>query len=651
MTCCCPSDGSAQERKKSKNGNAPNSQSMKDRGDMDEDEQAVDWWRSHHQSNDEGDETHPERNKSLDNSKSRMQQRNPLEKPYEISNREIPLRPQDGGILEPCLMASNSIKEIRPLSTETSNSIEVSEPEITPPWVAAIQLRQPSGKCDDYDDKPVKKITVIKPAEEEEARAKKDPPQPQKDPSAKYVHVASLKIPQSTQGVPKQRLFQTGQKSAAEQPENSHEGMKDHLSDVPSDVDSVTKDRYLLACHMLKNTLSAKHKTLVPIEREFIMTLLGDYESNVDAGSVISEDQVSAIERATLRLDNDPLFRDMEVPESDPVPPSPLTAASLQKQGAYESAKDRKRLLDIPKHPHTATLAKVKKSFLSNPCNPRSTEDAGAADIVLLVRDEDDDVENSDADTEEVDEAQLVRFDGWTFHKPAEHPFQILGADDPNLQTRVLTPSVMEALRGFFPYTVSESNFWLKFSLVRDGASLASLLATVRASSYTIIAVETNHGEVFGSFTGTPWRTGTKWFGTGEAFLWRLKKSRLTSPRNAKESNFENEMEVYPYTGYDDLVQYCTSKIIAVGGGDWLDNPCPFQNEPRGIGFMIDGDLAGGETNSSATFANPRLCKKASVSNEFSISNLEVWTLTPCLNAKDAAKLELQKLFVEENIR
>ncbi len=27
----------------------------------------------------------------------------------------------------------------------------------------------------------------------------------------------------------------------------------------------------------------------------------------------------------------------------------------------------------------------------------------------------------------------------------------------------------------------------------------------MRASAYTIIAIETNHGEVFGSFTSTPW--------------------------------------------------------------------------------------------------------------------------------------------------
>jgi hypothetical protein len=211
-----------------------------------------------------------------------------------------------------------------------------------------------------------------------------------------------------------------------------------------------------------------------------------------------------------------------------------------------------------------------------------------------------------------------------------------------------MTPAMMEALRGFMPYRMSESNFWLKFSLVRDGASLPTLLATIRGSAYTMIGVETNHGEVFGSFTGTPWRTGGKWFGSGEAFLWRLKKPRYTSRHNSRKPNFEREMEVYPYTGYDELVQYCTPKTIAVGGGDWRDIPCPFDEDTKGIGFMIDGDLAGGETNSCATFGNPRLAKQTTASSEFTIENMEVWTLTPCINIKDAARMEMQKLFLEE---
>ena len=223
-------------------------------------------------------------------------------------------------------------------------------------------------------------------------------------------------------------------------------------------------------------------------------------------------------------------------------------------------------------------------------------------------------------------------------------PFYILGQSSATCP-QVLTPLVLEALRGFLPFAVSQDNFLLKFSLVRDGASLATLLHLIRASKYTIIGVETMDGDIFGSFTGTPWRKRKDWYGNGEAFLWRLKQSHLESANH----DGHNEMEVYPYTCMDDQVQYCTENILAVGGGDWTGQECPYYGEPRGIGFMVDRHLADGETNSCSTFANPRLlCHCTKTSNEFHIKNLEVWTMTPCISLEEATKLELHKLFVEE---
>lgn len=674
---------------------------MNDRDDVNEDKRVVNWWRERQNSRDEDDIRNKptsndentvgirnsSRTTSLEQSQTRLQQRDPLQKPYEIQTREKPLNPKNGDVIQPSL---SGVKKTA-LQEMPASNLEIFRPEISGSAMAPV----PSGRVSSSDQQsifrnfqqdgqqqPSERITAIEPVGSEDYLD--DPPKPHSDPSAKYIHKASLKLTSADDESRRKQLRQKNNKKRSipqlrKQNRKTQQGGRlfllkgdidgkgqqsssnsnfedDHLSDVPSDVDSVTKERYLLACHMLKTTLMMKEKSLEPIEREFILSLLGDYEEN----SIISEDQVSAVEQATLRLENDPIFQNLDTDHSRArgrekvPPPSPMAAATMQRREKVKNSPS-----DTTKHPHTATRAKPpgKRSFLKNPCNPRSIDDVDMpADIVLLVRDEDDldhqhssDESSTDRDTTQV--CQSVRFDGWTDHKSAEYPFRILGADDPQLKPRVLTPSVMEALQGFFPYAVSESNFWLKFSLVRDGASLATLLSSIRTSTHTIIGVETNDGEVFGSFTGTPWRTGTRWFGTGEAFLWRLKKSRYTSQKNAARSNFENEMEVYPYTGYDELVQYCTSKTIAVGGGDWIDHPCPFENEPRGIGFMLDGDLAGGETNSCATFANPRLCKKLSASSEFSISNLEVWTLTPCLNVSDAAKMEVQKLFIEEHYR
>jgi hypothetical protein len=573
-----------------------------------------------------------------------------------------------------------------------------------------------------------------------------------------------------------------------------------HLSDVPSDCDSVTKERYLLACQMLKTTMIQKETSLIPIEKEYLLSLLGDFDySKKDQGEKslphgtyknddddgddnnsntfnrhsdgTNEETASQIEHAVLRLKVDPVFQRPALASNAPIQrqrqrppvnlssklspstslkpnsikkriitePSGISAAKASQQqtvlACSKTAKDMPRVSPTmpqrlttsrsshsdpssaisDKNPHTATRRPQQRLLMAlagnNPCGPRGAvqnirDDSktvsqnnvvilrdGRLDIDASVNDEaatsssfapatgstggiwrvknsdksvrpptmlgrgTDGVENDDDgedDNNDYDKDQiLVRFNGWSFHQSTEKlPFFILGATDEGgtLDPRVLTPQMMEALRSFMPYSVTEANFWLKYSLVRDGASLQTLLGNVRDSTYTVIAVETTHGEVFGSFTGCPWRIGSKWFGNGEAFLWRLKKCRYTSPQNARRPAFEREMEVFPYTGYDDMVQYCTTKTIAVGGGDWLpsDAPNPF-DAPSGIGFMIDGDLAGGETNSCSTFANPRLAKHlTTASSEFTLRNLEVWTMTSCATVSDAIRLEKRRGLIED---
>ena len=89
------------------------------------------------------------------------------------------------------------------------------------------------------------------------------------------------------------------------------------------------------------------------------------------------------------------------------------------------------------------------------------------------------------------------------------HVFKILGtsADDTAAHPHVLSPPLMDALMSFLPESLENQNFWLKYSLVRDGASMNTLKRYVRASTNTILAIETTTGEVFGAFTTSPWRT------------------------------------------------------------------------------------------------------------------------------------------------
>mmetsp|Transcript_28289 Transcript_28289/g.57440 ORF Transcript_28289/g.57440 Transcript_28289/m.57440 type:complete len:328 (+) Transcript_28289:394-1377(+) len=255
-------------------------------------------------------------------------------------------------------------------------------------------------------------------------------------------------------------------------------------------------------------------------------------------------------------------------------------------------------------------------------------------------------------------------------------PFHILGtsADDVDSLPHVLSPPLMESLQPFFPYAVSEDNFYMKFSLVRDGASLHTLLQNVRGAKHTILAIETVGGEVFGAFTSTPWRKSWNYFGSGESFLWRMRRNRDTPCSSViDQAQLESELDVFPWTGENNYVQLCTSNTVAIGGGteeqkgdeqaemeknaghaeqaeegqktSWdMDDAPPF-----GFGLAIEDHLLRGCSNPCLTFGSPPLSKKHHDGSSFEILNLEVWTLTPCASVEEAEKLELSRLFLESH--
>jgi hypothetical protein len=586
-----------------------------------------------------------------------------LKEPYEIQ-KQIPLKPQYGDILNNSFQKVPSPKGYG-LDVSTDLAFQRFEPELQKSgMVLPLSLEERRN-----ESKGERIISILSHEDTPMGSSKRSP---KKRAPEKYDEERN-DSPDFYQSPERQKNNSTKMPSPRRHKNDDDE---DHLSDVDSDVDSVTRDRYLLACKMLKTRLIEKEIGLNPSEKEFLMSLLKDVQAERSTISPAKDDRISTIESAAFHFKKQTGLCGDEVDTSDKVEmletletngisstydmsSKHSAAPSIEEVEDSHLSSKQESIQEISKNPYTPTrrrsLKKSKFPMPTNLCGPKAARKVGnpTTDIRLLVREEDDFEEDTAFDESSmVDDGKFVRFDGWSHHKSMEFPFRIIGADDDRyLEPRVLTPPMMEAFRGFLPYKVTESNFWLKFSLVRDGASIDTLLATVRASTYTIIGVETTNGEVFGAFCGTAWKVNNKWFGNGEAFLWRLKKSRLTSTKHIQEAKFENEMEVYPYTGYDVLVQYCTSRTIAVGGGDWYKHECPFEDEPKGIGFMVDGDLAGGETNSCSTFANPRLGKKLSASNEFTIKNLEVWTLTPFENEKDAGQLEMQKLLFEENAR
>ncbi len=237
----------------------------------------------------------------------------------------------------------------------------------------------------------------------------------------------------------------------------------------------------------------------------------------------------------------------------------------------------------------------------------------------------------------------------------ATDPFRILGttADDVSCHPHVLSPPLMESLLAFVPEPFAQHNFWLKYSLVRDGANMWNFLRQVRASEVSFLAIETVDGHVFGSFTCQAWRLSQGWYGkqTGEAaFLWKMRHSRDIDPIDVARSfveqvNKESEIQVFPYREGNAAVQYCSSGGLMLGQGELLPRN-DLKGKHYGHGLYLEGSLLKGSTSNSETFGSPCLINADERGALFEVANMEVWTLTSHSDMKSAEQSELSQLFL-----
>ena len=246
--------------------------------------------------------------------------------------------------------------------------------------------------------------------------------------------------------------------------------------------------------------------------------------------------------------------------------------------------------------------------------------------------------------------------------------FNVIGTspDDEACQPHVLSPPLMHSLQNHLPFNKRGESFWLKYSLVRDGASTTTFLRQLRGSKYTVMAMETVDGEVFGAFTAAPWHIAHNSFGGGEAFLWKMKKSRNeTCTSVAEQAKMESDIEVFRYSYENPNVQQCQSKRISIGGGttstprvvggvgDGTSPSCATFIMPHEWGFALafEGSyMLEGTSSPCLTFTSPSLSKIHSDGSRFELVNLEVWALTPCVTLKDAEAMECAQLFFDDNV-
>ena len=237
--------------------------------------------------------------------------------------------------------------------------------------------------------------------------------------------------------------------------------------------------------------------------------------------------------------------------------------------------------------------------------------------------------------------------------------FKILGtsADDLSAQPHVLCPPLMESLLSFVPESLSCENWWLKYSLIRDGACLDTFKNYTKAAQYTVLAIQTTTGSVFGCFTTSCWKTDHGYYGGGESFVWKMRHNRLQPCSSLYEqAQMESECDVYPFSGFNNCSQICTHDMLGVGSGE-IDHALVtdetaarvFSEEhAQELGFAIalHDDLLKGTTSASATFCNPPLTGSDEM---FDVLNLEVWTFTPCSTVESAERLEMRKYLMQSS--
>lgn len=247
--------------------------------------------------------------------------------------------------------------------------------------------------------------------------------------------------------------------------------------------------------------------------------------------------------------------------------------------------------------------------------------------------------------------------DGGNVDDAEQRTFQILGASANDKTAHVLSPPLMESLMNFVPESLSEENWWLKYSLVTDGASLETFRNQAKSSQYTLIAIQTTNGEVFGSFNTSPWQVEHGYFGSGESFVWKMRYNRFQPCSSLYEqAHMESEVDIYPSSGMNSSFQLFNDHFLGVGSGEIENDKAEFSEQiftheqKLGLGFAIalHKDFQQGTSSPSATYCNPMLTSGRD--GFFEVYNLEVWTFTPCTKVEMAEKLEMKKQFLHESM-
>ncbi|KAI8990198.1 TLD-domain-containing protein [Pilobolus umbonatus] len=162
----------------------------------------------------------------------------------------------------------------------------------------------------------------------------------------------------------------------------------------------------------------------------------------------------------------------------------------------------------------------------------------------------------------------------------------------------VLTEEIVASLYAYLPrrYRLA-AELKLLYSLDQHGISISTLYRLVKSTKGPVIlAIKDSNNNLFGAYLNETLKIGTRYYGTGECFLWKWNK-------------VDHRASVFQWTGKNDYMILSQSDYIAIGGGEGV------------FGLWIESELEKGYSQPCPTFDNEGLSSHP----EFECVDMEIW--------------------------
>jgi len=206
----------------------------------------------------------------------------------------------------------------------------------------------------------------------------------------------------------------------------------------------------------------------------------------------------------------------------------------------------------------------------------------------------------------------------------------------------ILSKNVMlQMARKALPPSIMLSRWKRLYSLQRDGDAFQGMLQRCSGEDRTLLVVKNMDGKVFGGYVDCVWdghgHKSSTFYGTGQAFLFRVDQVKKPNSSKSKENNKENQdteekLVVYKWKGVNRYIQLCDVEHgrIAMGGG----------GQNGSFGLCLEDDFSRGSTGPCDTFGNePLTGNEGSAKSEmllgssgpgvetaFDVMDVEVWS-------------------------